>query len=167
MKKFLYIAFASTVLFSCQSSEEELEVENPIAEVPEEEVIALPNKVATMEVDGMACVMACGGSIKKALRKTKGVSNIEFDFETGRETNVVTVSYNSDIVTLDEMKEIVSKINNQQFTVGETSSKDIHQNTSTKTSGTCPHVERTKIEATSSAFEMPNLLNILSGLLPN
>ncbi len=166
MKKFLYIAFASTILFSCQSSEEELEVENPIAKVPEEKVVALPNMVATMEVDGMACVMACGGSIKKALRKTNGVSSIEFDFETGRETNVTTISYNSDIITLEEMKEIVSKINNNQFKIGETSSKRIHENTSTKTSSACPHIAKTPIEATRSSFEIPNLLDILSGLLP-
>ena len=163
MKKLVYIAFASTLLFACNSSEEEVQVENPVAKVPENEVIAEPNQVATIEVDGMACVMACGGSIKKALRKTHGVSNVEFDFETGRETNIATVAYNSDIVTVDEMKEIISALNNHQFTVGETTTESISNNTTSTNNSSS---EEARIEVSTSRFEMPNLLDILSGLLP-
>tara|TARA_R110002072_G_scaffold232309_1_gene389672 strand:+ start:23117 stop:23614 length:498 start_codon:yes stop_codon:yes gene_type:complete len=164
MKNPVYIILLSAFLFACQSGEHNSNNDSIVHEVSENEVV-VPNYVATIEIDGMACVMSCGGSIKKALRKTDGVSSMEFDFEADRETNILTVSFSDGMVTIEEIKSIISDLNNKQFTIGKVSSKSIHKNTATNQKD-CPYKERTQIETVSTSFEMPSLLDILSSFLP-
>ncbi|MBL1279530.1 MAG: heavy-metal-associated domain-containing protein [Fluviicola sp.] len=164
MQKIVFIVFLSSLLLACQSEKERIADEHTVVDTDQSEAV-IPNQVATMEIDGMACVMSCGSSIKKELKKTNGVSSVEFDFETGRETNIATISYNDELISEEEIVRLISEINDQQFTVGETSSKSIHTNTATS-EAKCPYTERSQVEALSSTIEMPNLLDILSGLLP-
>lgn len=167
MKKVLYISIASAVLFSCESQPLESKTEHPSEVIMEDVVVVVePNQMATLEIKGMECVMACGGSIKKALRKTNGVSDIEFDFETGREFNVASISYNEDVVTMDEMKALILELNDNQFTVGESSTEGIQSKSSSTETNSAKSSSDANVEVSSSAFEMPNLLDLFSSLLP-
>ena len=166
MKKVLYFTIASAVLFSCENQPVESNIDHSTEEVSEKAVVVEPNQLATIEVKGMECVMACGGSIKKALRKTQGVSNIEFDFEMGREFNIATISYDENVVTMDEMKALILDLNNEQFSIGNLATEEIHAKANCSENTAHKSSSEAKIEVSNSSFEMPNLVDLFSGFLP-
>lgn len=162
MKNIVVLSFASVLLFSCQShTDSSIKVsESESVEIEKNNVV--PNQVLAMEVDGMSCTMACGGAIRKGLKATNGVSAVQFDFEMGRETNIANISFDKDVVSVEEMSAIVSELNEGQFTVGNVSASDLSLETSNnKESGE----EETQIEISTQSFKMPNLLDLFSGLL--
>lgn len=162
MKNFMFI-FATALVFTACTNDTKV-AENTAPEVKVEEKIAVnANRVLTMEVEGMVCKMGCGGSIRKGLKGTNGVSDVKFDFEEERAIDIATISFDKNIVTLDEMIKIVSEMNDGQFKVGETSSKDLHEvstNEESKESST----EESVIEVSSTSVEIPNLLDLFSSL---
>lgn len=169
MKKFL---IASTLLLSlaaCNSAEENVidQVKTPELSVPVVDVDA--NRVLTMEIDGMVCQMGCGGSIRKELKATGGVSECEFDFEDGRKTNIATVAFDKELISADEIVAIVSKMNDKQFTVGQTSTESMeeipgHENIN-ETEETSTSDNESIVSVETSSFEFPNLLELVSNLL--
>ena len=165
MKKIAIISLSSLLVFSCQSTEVNVEerVSNPVS-METEDVAVLPTKVATIEITGMTCVKGCGGSIRKSLKGTKGVERVSFDFDADRATDIATVYFDDQIVSVDEMKQRLSVLNNNQFTVGEISIKDFSA-TSSNNSESKSTSEDSKIDACNSTFEFPNLLDIFSSFL--
>lgn len=164
MRNLLYVVPVALILFGCSAKADKVIVSEEVPAV--EEAVVHANQLLSMEVDGMVCQMGCGGSIRKALKGTGAVSNIEFDFEDERATNVATISFDKNKVTQDELVKLVSDLNDGQFTVGEVSSEALskeivhedHDHSSAETH---------EVEMSSSNFQMPNLLDLLSGLLPN
>ena len=161
MKRLVYIAAIFFVASACSSESETENSENE--EATSEVAVVVPNRVLTMEVDGMVCEMGCGGSIRKELNGTGGVSAVEFDFEDERETNIATISFDKNLVTVDQIVEAVSKMQDGQFTVGKTSSETLDVVSSTE-NNTSSSTETSNIDVSSSSVEMPNLLDLLSGL---
>ena len=151
------------ILTAC-SSEVQVDSNQKQSEVSEEELV-VPNRILTVEIEGMVCEMGCGGSIRKDLKATGGVSEVTFDYEEDREKNRVAVSYDNQRITEQEMIERLAELNEGQFTVGKTETEEFQAESSTeekesKSSGT------SNIDvASSSGFEIPNLLDLLSGLL--
>ena len=167
MKK-VFIAIGLIGLFTACSTENTTEV--AAENTPEKEIVAVvPNKLLTMEVDGMVCQMGCGGSIRKALLETGGVSQCEFDFEEDRQTNIAKISFNKDLVSADKLVDVVTTINDKQFTVGTVKTISLEDiSTSTVHEDEMPEEENAEstINVSSSAgFEMPNLLDFISELL--
>jgi hypothetical protein len=169
VKNSLIVGILSVSLFACESVEQPTEksaktdVSGKSTEVVEVPVIA--NRVLTMELEGMVCSMGCGGSIRKELKATGAVSDCDFDFEDERAIDIATIQFDKNKITADKIIEIVSKINDGQFTVGKTSSEGI-ETTVTKESQTSSHKStKPKFEAVSSSFDVPNLFDLFSGLL--
>jgi len=125
MKNIIYI-FISLIILSCNSKTEKEITRKEHIETQEDNTPKVnPNKMLTIEIDGMSCVMGCGSSIRKELYATKGVSEVEFDFEEDRTTNVAKIKFDKDLVTVDEMVRIINSMNEKQFKVGKTSTENI------------------------------------------
>jgi hypothetical protein len=128
MKYFALIFATSLILFSCNQAATP-KTSQTEEKKPAEKVVA--NKLLTFEIEGMTCVMGCGGSIRKELSETNAVEKCEFDFEADRKMNVVTVSYDENKTSAKELIKIVTKMNEGQFTVGSSDEKDISVNIKT------------------------------------
>jgi copper chaperone CopZ len=127
--KVLPILFAvSIIVASCGQSETSIAKEKQ-ENVAKEKVVA--NKQLTFEIEGMVCVMGCGGSIRSKLAETNAVEKCEFDFEEGREKNKVTVSFDKNKTTPESIIKIVTDMNDGQFKVGASESGDISFNIKT------------------------------------
>ena len=129
VKNLLVIGIISLSLIACTSSEKSSEAstaqgkKSAKTEVPQgPEMNVDANHVLTMELEGMVCSMGCGGSIRKELRATGAVAECDFDFEDERPIDIATIEFDKNKITTDEIVDIVSKINDGQFTVGKTSS---------------------------------------------
>ena len=125
MLKLVVVFGAFAVLFSCSSEPKLLRTESiNISETgPERE--QNPDTDLTLEISGMTCVMGCGGSISSALIKTGSVANCDFDFKEGRKMNTAQISYNSSEISAEEIKKIISELNDKQFTTGDSTETKI------------------------------------------
>jgi len=166
----------SLLLFGACSSEK-----TPVS-LPKESSKIAPkdvksNRLLSIEIEGMTCVMGCGASIRKELFSTNAVSSVEFDFKEGRKANTAKIAFDKNKITVDKIIELLSKLNENQFTVGATSSEEYNTKTSSTCSpgkSTCPADENSasksadcKIESSTSKIEMPNFLNLLSRFFVN
>jgi len=163
MKKIVLFAVLATVLVACESGEKAGAEELQNIEATLETAEVVPNQIATIEVDGMTCVMGCGGTIRTSLMETNAISAVEFDFEMGRDVNTATITFDKNQISLNEMVELLAKINDGQFTTGETKLSNLPE-THVEESNNSTSSSEAVIEASTSRFEMPNLLDIFSGL---
>jgi copper chaperone CopZ len=119
--KSLFISLLSlSILASCASKEEKVFLRKESHSGSKSTNTVKPNSILTMKINGMTCMMGCGASIRKELYATKAVKNVDFDFEEGRETNTAKIAFDDSKISQKEMIEIISKMNEKQFTVGET-----------------------------------------------
>jgi Cu+-exporting ATPase len=100
-------------------------------EISDEEIAQTveATNVAEIEVEGMTCEMGCGGDIRKALRHTGGVAEVDFDFVSDRKVNIAKVKYDQKSIQPEELKKVIAGLNNGQFTVGQisTNTLDVEQ----------------------------------------
>lgn len=159
------IAVCTLLLFSCSSEPEVIHLRTEKGKKETKAPVAA-NRVLTMEIEGMTCEMGCGGSIRKELKATGGVARVEFvDFKEGAKVQTAKVSFDTNKITVDEMVNIVSTMNEKQFTVGKTSSEAIDAPTATTTTSTPADSEEDKVKISETTFQMPNLLDILSSFV--
>ncbi len=119
--KSLFISLLSiSILVSCANKEEKVFLRKESHSASNTTKSVKPNSILTMKIDGITCMMGCGASIRKELYATKAVKNVDFDFEEGRETNTAKIAFDDSKISQKEMIEIISKMNEKQFTVGET-----------------------------------------------
>lgn len=130
----------------------------------EKKVAVVPNHILTMEVEGMTCEMGCGGSIRKELKSTGGVSRVEFDFVEGRKVQSARISYDDKKISQQEMLKIVTTMNDKQFKVGKSSTENLDQSLNSCNEST-PDCEEQNVEISESEFAIPNLIDILSGII--
>lgn len=116
MKKFIYLLSILLVAFSCATKEEKIIVKNAKPKEEKKAVEVTPNKVLTLDVEGMSCEMNCGGSIRKGLKKTGAVSRVEFVWVEEAEKQVTKVSYDDTKITDKEIISIIEELNEGQFT---------------------------------------------------
>lgn len=128
MKVLQIVFIAVFLLASCGQNEKQIAKENQ-EKASKEKVVA--NKQLTFEIEGMVCIMGCGGSIRSKLAETNAVEACEFDFEDGREMNKVTVSFDKNKTTPEKIIKIVTDMNDGQFKVGARESGDISINIKT------------------------------------
>lgn len=114
MMKSIVVLFLGvfTFLYSCSSNEGS--VENGVNQEPVEQVSA--NQIANFDVSGMTCKMGCGGSIRKGLLQTGAVELVEIDFDEERPSNVITVHFDSEKSTENELLTVLNNLNDNQFT---------------------------------------------------
>ena len=165
MKKFLYLPILAITLFACTCDDTcDTEAEAEATAQAEVTATAVADKMMTMEVSGMMCKMNCGGSIKKALKSTAGVTDVEIDFEDGREINVAKVSYDSKLVNEQQMMEAVTSLYDNQYSVGNTSDSNLSQEISIDEEDVTSDEETSVVEAATSFIELPNLMDLFWGL---
>lgn len=85
--------------------------------------IAKANATATFMVEGMVCKMGCGGSIRKELRAGGFIERVEVNFEEDAKQQEITAYYDSTRIDIVEMKRIIEKANDGQFTVVSSAAK--------------------------------------------
>ncbi len=124
MKKCFYVLPIISLFFSCSTEPKEILVKREHVTVTNtKQVIA--DKMVEMEISGMSCEMGCGGSIRKALKETGGVHRVQYDFVEGRTKQTAKISFDSKLVNVDQMVKLIEELNDQQFSVGKTSSTGI------------------------------------------
>ncbi len=160
MKKLFFAVAVLLIAGACSSDENSVSQAN-VQETQETEVI--PDRVLTMEINGMVCKMGCGSSIRKELTSIEGVSSVEFDYEDDRQTNMAFVSFDKDMTNADDIVKAVTTVNNGQFTVGKTSSESLdtkHVEHSVNTTE-----KESTMDVSSTSIEIPNLLDLLSEII--
>lgn len=169
-KQILFIA-SVLLLLSCTSNDKPVVIrkESCKAKTTFDCSSVEADRMLSMEIKGMSCVMGCGASIRKELLSTKAVCSVEFDFKDNREYNTAKIAFDKDKITTDELIKLISNIDDKKFTVGKTSSKEY--SCPTAQSGTCPSNNTdchsacksdSKIKSSESKIEIPNFLNIIS-----
>lgn len=165
MKKFLYLPVLAITLFACTCDDTcDTEAEAEATAQAEVTATAVADKMMTMEVSGMMCKMNCGGSIKKALKSTTGVTDVEIDFEDGREINVAKVSFDSKLVNEQQMMDAVTSLYDNQYSVSNTSVSNLSQEISIDEEDVNSDEETSVVEAATSFIELPNLMDLFRGL---
>jgi mercuric ion binding protein len=170
MKKSILIILAIGALtLSCsdsKSSEATVTATEKNQEIP---VVA--NRMLTLEIEGMTCVMGCGGSIRSELAETKAIESCEFDFEQGRDKNIAKIAFDKDKITVDKIIDIVAKMNKGQFSVGKNSSEDIVVNIKTrveeKTTTAVPDPKLNVQTSSATYIALPNFVEILASFFHN
>jgi len=116
MNKLIYTLLLLIFSFSCTHQEEKVIVKNAKPKEEKKVVEVFPNKLLTLEVEGMSCEMNCGGSIRKELKKTGAISRVEFNWVEEAEKQVTKVSYDDTKISEKEIVALIEKINEGQFT---------------------------------------------------
>lgn len=168
--KYFFVALGLLSVAACSTNDKKSDVirkESHKATIDAPKVDA--NRLLTAEISGMTCVMGCGASIRKELRATNAVSTVEFDFKEGRKFNTAEIAFDKDKITVDEIVSILSKMNDKQFTVGKTSSKEYADKKSSSTECTksdceksCDKDEESSMDISSNEMESPNFLSIIT-----
>ncbi len=168
MKKTIFIFAGLAILASCSQSETpELTAERESIEQNEERPTVVPNQLLSMEISGMSCEMACGGSIREGLMETGAVARVQYDFEMGREVNVAKIAFDNTKISPEKMVQIVSKLNDKQFSVGETNLEDIDNpaQVNASTSEGSDEKSLTNVRVDHTELDLPNLFDLLRSLL--
>jgi copper chaperone CopZ len=169
--KFLFFPLVSLlVVSSCSSENGEkkiISVEKKVVYKPTVKVNA--DRKLAVEVSGMTCEHACGGSIRMALKETNAVDRVSFDFETDRKVNTAFITFDKSKISADEIVAIIEKINDKQFTTGKVSSEAVETKATeggTSSNSTSSSEVKPKIEvSTTTNFEMPNLFELFSKII--
>lgn len=174
MKYLAILIFGSSLFIACSDSKDEKvtsEVKKTVESSQDagQQVNVVANRVLKMEVTGMSCEMACGGSIREALIETGAVSRVEFvDFDMDKATNIAKVYFDKEKINVGKIKSIVTTINEHQFTVGETSSEayevDVKADTNTP-SKVVYKVEAAEVCVESPSMELPNLIDLFKSVV--
>jgi copper chaperone CopZ len=113
MKIVLLPAFL--ILFiSCSQTNTKNEQNEPQAKVCKS---VKANTTQEIGVKGMVCQMGCGGSIRKALKETCAVERVEVNYIDSLEEQVIKVYYNREQIAPKQMLQVLSELNDRQFTV--------------------------------------------------
>lgn len=167
MFKFISFITFLLILSSCSNSSKEIEVKKTETEefVPN----VIPNKVLTLDITGMECEMACGGSIRKSLIETGAVSRVQFvAFDMNNETNSTKVYFDDSKITQEKIISIINKLNKNQFLVSSAEINDYSDGSVDEIKKTSSlDIQKPSAEVSSRIIEIPNLLDIIRSIIMN
>lgn len=166
--KSIFALILGTVLFTACSDATATTTETTEKTEKETAVVVNANRVLTMEVTGMSCEMACGGSIREGLLETNAVARVQFEnFDMEQSTNSAKVYFDDSKISVDKIVKIVTQLNNKQFTVGETSTEEFTEITSCvkESSSGSSTISQPVVEVESSSFQLPNLVDLLRSVI--
>jgi copper chaperone CopZ len=103
------------LVVSCTTHEEKIIVKNAKPKVEKTAQAIVPNNLLTVEIEGMSCEMNCGGSIRKALKKTGAVSRVEFDWVEEAEKQITKISYDDKKMNDKQILALIESLNDGQF----------------------------------------------------
>lgn len=169
MKKIAIFLFLASVIISCTSKQQEVKIiKRKKVDTSFHAPIVHPNKKLTVEISGMMCELGCGSSIRKELKATAAVDQVSYDFVEDRAVNTAEITFDKNKISVDRILEIISTMNDKQFTVGKHHSENFEKETTKKEKST-QKIEHssTKSEGhssyqtTDSHLEIPNLIHII------
>ncbi|WP_343606365.1 heavy-metal-associated domain-containing protein [Fluviicola sp.] len=169
MKNALFIGIATVfMLGSCSSGEKKIiSVEKKVAYKKLDPVHA--DRKLAVEVSGMSCEHACGGSIRMALKETGAVDRVSYDFESGRKTNTAYITFDKSKISADKIVSIIETINEKQFTTGKVSSTDIEGESKSESPVTSDNQEvktsKIHVEVPETSWEIPNVFKFFARLI--
>lgn len=169
MKHALFIGLVTVfALGSCSSGEKKIiSVEKKVVYKKLDPVHA--NRKLAVEVSGMSCEHACGGSIRMALKETGAVDRVSYDFESGRKSNTAYITFDKSKISADKIISIIESINDKQFKTGKLNSTDLEEETTSGSPSTTVVTEtktsKINVEMTETSWEMPNVLKFFARLL--
>ncbi len=115
----LILSVCSVMLVSCGGNGEKVHIKTVKGQSNlKEDRKVISNAQLNLEISGMSCEKGCGGTIRKALKQTGGIDRVSYDFEEGRTTQIAKISLDSNKVKLEDIKRIISSLNENQFTTG-------------------------------------------------
>lgn len=160
--------FFALFLFSCQNAEpaENSDNSNETANV---EIVRISKEgpaqtTATLFVEGMMCVKACGGKISQELAELKGVSNTEISFEDGREINQASVSFDPEIISETQLIDAVNTIaDGKLYKVVKVEITEFTPGTEIESSGELS--DKASVLDLQSVFRFPNVFQMIRNFL--
>jgi copper chaperone CopZ len=120
----LYLITLISLVFSCKNQPADVATPEQV-KVEKKEQIVHSNKMLTAEITGMTCEQGCGGSIRKNLKATGGVSKVEYDFVIDAEKQVCRIYFDSTKINEGKISEVVNTINEEQFQIRVLSVQDV------------------------------------------
>ncbi len=166
MKNLAIVISSALILGSCNSEPKVIHLRTEKGQ-KETAVNIVANRILSIEIEGMTCEMGCGGSIRKELKATKGVARVQFiDFDENKKIQKAEISFDTNIITADEMVRIITTMNEKQFKVGKMSSEAIlasSSNLEDKSYSSQDEIET--IEVSETRIAIPNLIDILVGIV--
>jgi hypothetical protein len=123
------------------------------------------NEIADFEVSGMVCQMGCGGAIRKELYASGFVDQVDVNFEEDLPSNLISVHFNSDKITVEKIEEIIETINDGQFKVDfKRTIKKSDESTSAATSSPS-NATNHSFRVEENSFSFPNLTELFKSLV--
>lgn len=167
MKTTLYISSVLFLIVSCQPQSTETVSEEKVTPTINVVQSAETKKtVASLEIEGMGCAMACGSAINKALSDLDGVVATEIDFDADRDSDFAIVEFDESKVSADQMMEAVNTLRKGHYKV---SAVTIEQHVPAANGASAVEDPKTGAEATKTkgqidtrSFTLPNILDILN-----
>jgi copper chaperone CopZ len=166
MRSILFISACTALFISC-SSEPNVVHLRTVKGQKKEVVKVQANRMLTVEIEGMSCEMACGGSIRTNLKATGAVDRVQFDFVDGRTIQKAFISYDDTQISDEEMVKLIETINDKQFTTHKHSSEEMSKTGSESSSNETSSDETSKVDVSevSPSIELPNLFDLLKNLV--
>ena len=111
--KYIFSILLALLLWSCES---------PTAKKTTDQNAKICTKVhantsLNLGVKGMVCKMGCGGSIRKALKETCAVEQVDVSYIDSLEEQSITVFYDRNKIAPEQMISVLNTINEKQFEV--------------------------------------------------
>jgi copper chaperone CopZ len=109
-------------LFACTNNSNSKKKTETSKEVKQ---IIQANAQIDLDVEGMVCQMGCGGSMRKELKKTGAVAQVDVQFVEGNISQRVQVLYDSTLISANKISSILNTMNEKQFSTKIVSKKAI------------------------------------------
>lgn len=128
--------------------------------------LTVADRSVSLSITGMVCEMGCGGSIRKALKKTNSVTSVKFDFVEERAENTVQIAYNSATINPEEIIRIIKQLNDGQFDAQLIKDQALSTPSQKKSSSINQNSDQVQLPITISepSYHLPNLIDVLAGL---
>ena len=97
-------------IISCQTAENDNQ--SHTSDAQSNNYIASHNATAKLSIEGMTCEIGCVRTVKSHLSKMEGVFEIDMDFDTSRVIDFSTVEFDTNLVSLADMKMEIESIAN-------------------------------------------------------
>lgn len=167
MKTALYISSALFLIVSCQSQNTETVPEDKVT--PTFTVVQTSEAkktVASLEIEGMGCAMACGSAINKAISGLDGVLATEIDFDAARDSDFAIVEFDESKVSAEQMMEAVNTLRKGHYKVSAVTIEQhvpaANGSSAVEESSTGGEASKTKGQIDTRSFTLPNILDILN-----
>lgn len=164
---FFVVACSESEESNSEESENQEKTEETSAEQEKDtETKYYANSEADLTIEGMSCEINCVNTVKKALGKVDGVTQVAIDFDAERKEDFCNVQFDSQVLNVQSLQAIIESVNDGAYKVTESESKKIEASEDTKESAfnfgsSSPN---NRINTASSSFSLPSILDFVVAL---